>query len=79
MWLPAFCGWLAWPALYLAKGMLAIISWLSGLKFANLTEGLNSADTIWFYLVLAILTISFWRSTRQPTAKPAITAGDPTG
>jgi competence protein ComEC len=79
MWLPAFCGWLAWPALYLAKGMLAIISWLSGLKFANLTEGLNSADTIWFYLVLAILTISFWRSTRQSGTKPVITAGDPTG
>ena len=69
MWLPAFCGWLAWPALYLAKGMLAIINQLSGLKFASLTQGLTSLDTILLYLVLALLTMAFWQAKRPALAR----------
>ena len=69
MWLPAFCGWLAWPALYLAKGMLAIIGWLANLQFASLAQSLTGIDTILMYLLILVLTAALWRTKRPAIAR----------
>lgn len=70
MWLPAFCGWLAWPALLLARGMLAMVSWLSGLNFASLDQGLTAADALLMYLVIGLLTAALWLRPRSRQIEP---------
>lgn len=66
IWLPAFCGWLSWPALLLAKGILALVGWLSGLNFASLAQGLSPIDAWLMYGLLGILAAALWFAPRRP-------------
>jgi len=65
MIIPAFCGWLAWPAMMLAGGMLWVINRLSSLPFASLQQTFSGPEAVMAYLLLLAFTLALYRRGRQ--------------
>ena len=71
MLLPAFVGWVAWPAVLLLGLMLAIVQAFASLKFASVTQYLSLTHTIIIYVLLAVLTAIIMSRVKIKT-KPTI-------
>ena len=57
MLVPAFAGWLAWPAYILLGGMLQLVDWLAKLPWAGRNEGVGLVGMLVMYGLLLALTI----------------------
>ena len=65
MLLPAFCGWLAWPAALVLKYMLAVVDWFSKQPWAATSMHIDFAGMIIMYVALGLLIIALKRSNRR--------------
>ena len=77
MFLPAFCGWLAWPAVLVLKFMLGLIGYFAHLPWAGTTNHLSLPGLIAAYALILALTLALTRSNRnrpvrKPNAKPLL-------
>jgi ComEC/Rec2-related protein len=72
MFIPAFCGWLAWPATLVLKFMLGLIGYFAHLPWAGTTNHLSLPGLVVAYGLILALTIALTRANRRrPVAKPA--------
>jgi competence protein ComEC len=71
MLIPAFCGWLAWPAVLVLDLMLGIIGYFSHLPWAGTQDHLSLPDMLVAYVfILAIAIGVTWSNRRRTKAQP---------
>ena len=64
MVLPAFAGWIAWPARLLMTYMLDLISMLSKIPFALTNTQMSLSTLIAFYVIVLFITSILWHKNR---------------
>jgi ComEC/Rec2-related protein len=76
MFIPAFCGWLSWPASLLIQAMLALINWFGSLHFASLAWTMSAGDAVASYgligVIATIMVIAHRRRLRDSETTPRI-------
>jgi competence protein ComEC len=73
MLIPAFSGWLAWPAQLLLSFMIRLIDAFAALPWAGTSDHLSLSAMIICYVVILALTMLLVRTNRRagrPTASP---------
>lgn len=79
MALPAFAGWLAWPAEWFLRMILAMVDALARIPGAGRNEGVNLFGMLLLYglvaLVTALLVLANRRQGRSVQAKPLLELG----
>lgn len=73
MLIPAWCGWLAWPAGLLLKLILNIIAGFAGLPWAGSNVYIDAPTMVMAYIVIALMTIILRRGQAKSPAIPGST------
>lgn len=65
MFIPAFCGWLAWPAMLILNFMLSMINYFAALPWAGRTDHLSLTGMLAAYALILVLTLILLRTNRR--------------
>ncbi len=68
MLIPAFAGWLAWPARLALTYMLDLVSLLSRVPHALLQRSLRLPAMVFMYALVALVSLVLWHKTRLKNA-----------